>query len=280
MEKYFKLDCNDFSNFENKKCCNGILTLNLTSCDEFHNVVQIFNDKAKRVNTDYFWRGQRCYCEGWKLKSSFDRKYPNINNRKEKLKEIWNHFKKKLEELPDTKSDSLTEHEIWAIGQHYGLPTPLLDWSECPYIAAYFAFLKKNTNCQTNYRVIYALNRALQRPFKKRSSNSRERFVKFHDLVLPKKALDKIQHERLRKQKGKFTEALNGDDIKINIERLIRKRPCYKEKVILAEILMPNKVRNECIAFLKSKKITHGTLFPDYGGAVEICKTELGIDRY
>jgi hypothetical protein len=277
MEKYFKLDCSDFSNFDNGTCSNGVLTINLASWDEFHNVIHIFNDKAKGVNTDYFWRGQRCYCEEWKLKSSFDRKYPNINNRKEKLKEIYHHFKKKIEELPDTKSDNLTEHEIWSIGQHYGLPTPLLDWSEDPYIAAYFAFFKDSPNCQTEYRVIYALNRVLKRLL---TSKSKDRFIKFYDdLDLKKKALDKIQNERLIKQKGKFTEALNGDDIKINIDRLVRKRPCYQKKVILAKILMPNKVRNECMEFLESKKITHGTLFPDYGGAVEICKTELGIDE-
>lgn len=277
MEKYSKLDFSVFNKVENKSSTNGVLTLYLNTWGEFLNVVQIFNDKAKRANkADYFWRGQRCYCEGWKLKSSFDRKYPNISKRQEKLKEILNHFKKKLEALPNIQSNSLDDNEIWAIGQHYGLLTPLLDWSECPYIAAYFAFFKENPNYQTNCRVIYALNRVLKRLL---ISKSKDRFVKFYDLDLKKKALDKIQNERLRKQKDKFTESLNGDDIKTNIERLIRKRSFYKEKVILAEILIPNKVRNECIAFLESKKITHGTLFPDYGGAVEICKMELGIDK-
>jgi len=69
MEKYRKLKYSDFDDFKNKNFNMGILTLNLTSWDEFRNVLKIFND-----NPDYIWRAQRCYCKEWTLKSSFDRK--------------------------------------------------------------------------------------------------------------------------------------------------------------------------------------------------------------
>ena len=279
MEKYPKLDCSDFADFKNKEFDNGVLTLNLTTWDEFPKVAQ----KLKNY-TDYIWRGQRCYCDGWKLKSSFDRKFEIYENskRNEELKRILNKFKQKLADLSDTNNIDFAEDEIWAIGQHYGLPTPLLDWTESPYIAAYFAFFKGSTKCQTEYRVVYALNRALKLYILKAKNAvtkevmSKNRIVEFD---LGRNNLDKIHNQRLKNQKGTFIQALEGDDIKTTVENFWEKtKGKYQNKILLAEILIPDKARDECMSYLRSQKITHGTLFPDYAGAVEICKIELLID--
>jgi hypothetical protein len=134
--------------------------------------------------------------------------------------------------------------------------------------------------CQTEFRVIYALNKALKlyilksKEIKLKKVLLRERVVVFD---LDSNNFDRIHNQRLKNQKGKFTKAPEGNDINTTVKDFWKKGK-YSNKIILTQILIPNKIRDECIALLESQKITHGTLFPDYAGTVEICLVELGID--
>ena len=150
---------------------DGVRVVTLSFWQEFHQKVR--NLKSKR---GYVWRGQKKDEDnGWFLQSSFNRKVQSKDqhDRAKKLKRHLDNFKEAMNKsypnvLPQDDVD------VWALGQHYGLKTPLLDWTLSPYIAAYFAFNEGNDPNDRNdrYRYVYALNRSLERLMSKRKKAS------------------------------------------------------------------------------------------------------------
>lgn len=280
---YKKLDIENLDkSFIHKRFYNeGIMTIYTSSWEDFAKLVEIFNN-----NTDYIWRGQRCYDEeiennqNWKLISTYYRYYKG----KIKLNDLINNFKEKLKDLPDKLKINLSkDNEIWAIGQHYGLPTPLLDWTKDPFIAAFFAFYKKKDENQTKFRVVYALNRVVKTLMVK------EKDPKTKELLSTKRNIEfdfdtehftPEHHERFFNQKGAFTRAYRGEEIKSIVKKFwIKEKEKYNTKVIFAEILIPDICCEDFLRHLKLRNITYGKLFPDFAGAVDICKIDLNLDK-
>lgn len=123
-----------------------------------------FVDEDRQVLPVY-WRGQMD--PRWPLASVFEREilsmaggwqkgasqiYPYDDRYIHEGKPIWKKgfyqssrnryievFKQAASGLRGPNPANLAPDQWWAIGRHYGLVTPLLDWTEKPYIAAYFA---------------------------------------------------------------------------------------------------------------------------------------------
>lgn len=97
----------------------------------------------KAVSNQFLFRGQSN--ADWKLESSFDRWFTGTRRpaaeRSRMAQDLVARFRHELMNSPEHQDgQKLSEQEIMALGQHYGLPTRLLDWSRSLYIAAYFAF--------------------------------------------------------------------------------------------------------------------------------------------
>lgn len=254
---------------------DGVLFVWLNSWEEFIKIADI-------VTSDYVWRGHQD--EKWELKSLFDRELEgrritgNGKDRDRILKSVMYKFRKRLNESTGNVSN-LTEAEIWAVGQHHGLPTPFLDWPMNPYIAAYFAFRKKDLKDQSENRVIIALRRETKQLIRKTKSRTkvlrRDRYIEFPGLT---ESIDTSLNKRMKVQEGLFTKALNGRDILDNVTTYYNKkyRNSNQEEAILIKIFVPNNQRDECLRYLRTKKdIFDGKLFPDYSGAVEISRDEI-----
>lgn len=246
---------------------NGVLSSTLSKWSEFYDEVRRFRDYR-----DYVWRGQRRGGDGWTLRSKFDRGN-NSGNRVKLLKKHLDQFRRAIRGRRGTNPPQLEENELWALGQHNGLDTPLLDWTESPFVAAYFSFYKKADDTKdkdkSSVRVIYGLNRDINRWYE---GNKEKRFVEFPPIKAHENA-------RFLAQSGVLTKALKGQDIKERIQK------CYHEtnhrnRIILVEIFIRESDREECLRDLNGMNINHASLFPDIYGSAIFCNLKLEIDKY
>lgn len=86
--------------------------------------------------TSYVFRGHAD--SSWKLEPTLDRviKNPESPKRNVHLENFKYEVRGRRGPNPSIMQD---ENDWWALGQHHGLHTPLLDWTESPFVALYFA---------------------------------------------------------------------------------------------------------------------------------------------
>jgi hypothetical protein len=260
---------------------DGVLTIHLARWRWFSNYISTILDFS-----EYIYRGQAS--DKWLLEPTLDRvlrhrnlhRNPYIRNQHLQVFQLATRGRRGPNPAVIEK-----ENEWWALGQHHGLATPLLDWTISPYVAAYFAFCS-HPNDGVERRVVYALQ---QRAVERYCTNGKTHLRGMENPIgtadgkpLPVQQSIVIfspradENARLVSQGGMFTRTPDGTDI----ESWIRKHFAGTQKGILIRITIPNADRDECLKSLNRMNINHLSLFPDLYGASRHCNTRLLIENY
>lgn len=115
--------------------------------------------------TGYRYRGHAD--SQWKLESTFTRALKEIQPYKDVKSMYEEHlinFKHNLRGRCSFDLNTISENELLAIGQHFGLYTPLLDWSYSSYVALFFALQGES---KSGERCLWALHDSIIDDIKK-----------------------------------------------------------------------------------------------------------------
>ena len=222
-------------------------------CDSWNGFLDFFHHKnALKQNNSYVFRGHAS--ENWKLESTLKRKINDASNIKNIEKNILNNFKKHCLGRRGHNPSDLSENEWWALGQHFGLDTPLLDWSDSPYVAAFFAFNSENT--ETENVVVWLLYKAINDEDELKNLKSE------HHIEFLRPYLD--ENARLINQRGLFVRTPNMQCINDWAKQLQGDGTIY-----LSRILIPRSEKDFALDSLDKMNINDFSLFPDVSGSAK-----------
>ena len=194
------------------------------------------------------------------------------------------HFRRAIRGRIDdhTLVDSDESDELWSVGQHHGLMTPLLDWTYSPYVALFFAFAKEDMEEESEnpYRAIYVLNKT---------------FVADDNLCPHIRMFEprKDDHGRLVNQAGLFTFSPYGSTIENKLTDTLSSEDFHDDELrsatgeeevgiiakYICKIYIKNEDRDGCMRHLRRMNVHHASLFPDLIGASEYSNLLVAEER-
>ena len=240
-----------------------------------------FKKKIAEYNQDqkYIFRGQTGEKREnqwiqWKLRTSFHRtnRVDLFRYRDENIPELHRNINISSNRSYDL-NNPLDYEALLTLAQHHGYPTPILDWTRCPYVAAYFAYenIAKNEAEQSKgYVRVFVFDTAkwVNGPdWIRRRTSKHKQAVKHLDCAFPSITYLEPSHEgnkRMLSQKAVCMFSSFDD-----IEGYVRYLENENKDEYLKIFDLPVRDRAKAMIDLHEMNITAAILFPDLDG---ICK--------
>jgi hypothetical protein len=209
----------------------------------------------------YLFRGQN---EPWRLRTSFHRKGRADLGRflSEDVPALYKHLSARTKHVFNLNNPD-ENGAFFNLIQHHGYPTPLLDWTYSPYVAAFFAYRRiSNENAASAEASAKVRIHVFDQESWKKDINQ-ILFVVAPRLHVSIGEFLAIENERMIPQQSAST-ITNVDDI----EPYIRSME-VSGKTYLSAIDLPVGDRRQVVRDLSYMGITAGSLFPGLDGACE-----------
>ena len=225
-------------------------------CKSWNGFINFLHDEnALKQKQGYVFRGHAS--EKWKLEPTLKRAFSGStgNQNLNKFKDTTlDSFKKFCLGRRGHNPPKLSENEWWALGQHYGLNTPLLDWTESPYVAAFFAF--NSINHDSKNVVIWLLSKSIN------TKPDIDKLKKENQIEFMTPYLD--ENSRLINQRGLFIISPSMVCLNEWTDQIIK-----ESTIDLARVLIPVTEKDFALDSLDKMNVNDLTLFPDLSGAAK-----------
>lgn len=250
----------------------GVLKRTLNHWFEFVDLIR--NEHANCPA--YIYRGQ---AHKWPLKSKLDRfeeKYPTTRNFAGGVPDTFGHppvsrddhlqaFKEAARGRTEVQIPDDRENEWWALAQHHGLATPMLDWTLYPFAALYFAFEEEqiligSELVSPKHRYVYRVAWHLPEE------------PELDDNKVPTPFTPQLaSSQRLLNQMAICFKMPEGCEFESYILEQFSQETGVQPRArsILEIISMPSEGRQDCLKLLNKMGLNRMSLFPDLDGAAQ-----------
>jgi hypothetical protein len=248
----------------------------LASWEEFQSFVAEFDDPTRDKWDEFWFRGQSD--AQWPLYTTLERRSKKITAVRDYLRVI-SEIKPTVETFTGSafQIPSLEEVEkrcrdydrfdiflfeamtYMAHLRHGGFPSPLLDWTNSPYVAAYFAFSRAQDNGKV---AIYAYR---ERPdHLKVTSSDEPQIVSFGPIIKT--------HKRHFRQQSRYTMCLKfeGDKWVFAPHESVFGFKAYEQQDLLWKMTLPASERLKAMRYFDKVNLNEFTLFDTEEGLLEM----------